>query len=515
MPQTNTTSQNEEIVTDFIIIGGGTAGCVVAARLAEYGFETLLLTSGSNDTLNPMMREKSSYSKLEQALHFRHYLPAEPSPYLNQRILNIIVRNTLGGSSINGAGMERMMQNDWTYFINATNDQSYHHQYMSTYYKMVENFTSTAANSTSQDHGHNGPIIITQVYDAIFYDVWKNVAKELSETFTNDLAGPIDYGFSFEPSAFTNGLRSWSGDAYLTSRMSKYPNLKVITGATVTKLDVNEKTKHIDNVLFVSSNGLFKGRARKECILSAGAIYSPHLLMLSGIGDSEILQQNNITVKHELKQVGKNLMDNGVITLEYSTNNFSMGNSIPVGLINSQSPTTNTNPDIFFILKMNQLTEHLYVILFSASPKSSGSYVSLYNSNPLIPPKLNLAYFENQNDIKIFVNGINYVRKVMSTSSIKQHGEINEILPGIDVVNLTAYVIEKISSTNHFMGTCSMGKNEQNSVVDSDFKVHGIDNLRIVDASIFPAGFASKSGPCLTVHALAEKAAHILQQNYS
>ncbi|CAF1158812.1 unnamed protein product [Adineta ricciae] len=508
-------SSKEDIVADFIIIGGGSAGCIVAARLAEYGFETVLISSGANDTLNPMMREKRAYSQLFRMPQFKHYLFPEPSLNLNGRVLNTIVQNTLGGNGVNGGGMEQMMRNDWTYFVNVTNDQSYHHQNMSAYYKMVENFTSTASISPSENHGHSGPIIITQYYDTKFGNVWKSVAQELSETYSDDLAGLSDYGFSFEGSAFTNGLRSWSGDAYLSSTMSKYSNLKVITEATVTKLEINEKTKHVDSVLFVTSNGLFKGTARKEYILSAGVFFSPHLLMLSGIGDSDILRQHNITVKHELKQVGKNLVDNGVVTVEYDTKNFSLGDLKPVGLINSQSTTTNTNPDIFFILKLDEQTKRLTVLILNISPKSPAGYVSLHNSNPLVSPKINLTYLKDERDTKTFVNGIEYIRRIMSTSVMKQYATFNETQPGPNSVNLSTYVINTVSTAQHFLGTCSMGKNEQTSVVDSHFKVHGIDNLRIVDASIFPAGFISKSGPCLTVYALAEKAARTLQQMYS
>jgi choline dehydrogenase-like flavoprotein len=203
-----TSSQIQEILADFIIIGGGTAGCTVSARLAEYGFETLLLSSGSNDTLNPLMKKKSLFNQLLHIPHFKHYLPPNPSPNLNNRIMDIIVWNTLGGNSINGGGIQRLMADDWNYFINATSDQSFHIKTMSKYYQMVENFTSTDPFSIWNIHGNNGSIKITQIYDSIFNKLWKNVANELNETFTNDLANTIDYGFSFEASSFTNGMRS-------------------------------------------------------------------------------------------------------------------------------------------------------------------------------------------------------------------------------------------------------------------------------------------------------------------
>jgi len=461
-----------------------------------------------------MLNEKSLFNQLFHNPHFKHYLPANPSPNLNNRIMDIIVWNTLGGNSINGGGIQRLMADDWNYFINATGDQSFHINTMSNYYKMIENFTSTDPFSTLNIHGNNGSIKITQLYDSIFNKIWKNIPNELNETFTNDLADTIDYGFSFEASSFTNGIRSWSCNTYLTSTLNKYSNLKVLTGATAIKFNIDNKTKEIENVLFISKDGFFIGIARKEYILSAGTFFSPHLLMLSGIGDSKILQENNISIKHQLKQVGKNLIDNGMIIMKYETQNFSIDQSIPVALINNQLHTTASNPNTFFILKMDNTTKHLYVIIFNASPKSTIGFISLHNSNPLIPPKIILDYLTDSKDLEIFINAIKYIRKIMSTETMKKYAKLTEILPGLEEIDLSAYIRSTLILSNHFLGTCSMGQNAENSVIDSQFKVHGINNLRVVDASIFPANFSSKSGPFLTIHALAEKAAHILYQTH-
>lgn len=504
-----------DMEADFIIIGGGTAGCVIAARLAEYGFETLLLSSGLNDTLNPIMREKSLFNKIFQIPHLKHNLPVNPSPNLNNRIMNVFVWNTLGGNGINGGGMQRMMINDWNYFINATNDQSFHHDHMLKYYQMVENFTSNIPDINLENHGNKGPIKIAQVYDKDFTQIWKNVAKELNETYTNDFSSTIDYGFSFEPSSYTDGLRSWSGDAYLTPAINKYRNLKIITGATVIKFNVDEITKQVKNVLFVTKDGLFNANARKEYILSTGTFHSPHLLMLSGIGDPEILQEHKIPIKHRLKQVGKDLIDNGGISMRYKTENFSFDQSRPVALINTQIKTNHTNLNTFLILRNDNKTKILTIIIMNTTPKSSDSSISLYNSNPLVPPKIHLDYLTDKNDIDIFVNAIHYVRKIMSTDTIRQYTKLTEISPGIEEIDLISYVKNTLEPAAHFMGTCSMGPNEENSVVNNQFKVHGMNNLRIVDASIFPANFASKAGPTLTIYALAEKAADIIRQTYS
>ncbi|CAF0989572.1 unnamed protein product [Adineta steineri] len=508
-------SKIQQIEADFIIIGGGTAGCIVSARLAEYGFQTLLISSGSNDTQNPLMREQASYKQLlHNTPHFKHYLPLSSSSNLNNRTLDVIVWNTLGGNSINGGGAQRLTENEWNYFINATGDSSFSKEAMSEYYKQTENYITTGPYSNLNLHGNSGPIKITQVYDSVFNQIWKNVANELNESFTNDLADKIDYGFSFESSSFTNGIRSWSCDKYLSSTLNKYSNLKVLTSSTAIKFDINEQTKQVNSVLFISNDGLFNGIARKEYILSAGTFFSPHILMLSGIGDRKILQENNIPVKHELNQVGKNLMDNGMINIKYQTQNFSIGQSIPMAVVNSQTRTTNNNSDTFFLLKMNSNTKDLDIFIFNALPKSTVGFLSLYNSNPLMPPKITLDYFKDSNDLNIFINAIKYVRKVMSTNTIKQYANITELLPGLEEINLATYVRNTLNAAGHFSGTCAMGQNAENSVVDKYFKVHGISNLRVVDASVFPANFATKTGPYLTIHALAEKLVHILHETY-
>ena len=234
--------------------------------------------------------------------------------------------------------------------------------------------------------------------------------------------------------------------------------------------------------------------------------------MLSGIGDSKILQENNIPLKHELKQVGKNLIDNGYIIIKYQTQNFSIGQSIPIALINTQSSTT---PNTFFVVQLNNNTKQLSFMIVNASPKSPTGFISLYNSNPLMPPKINYEYLTGPQDLEIFINAINYIRQIMSTETIQNYDRVTEISPGLQQTDLSTFIKTALGPTNHFLGTCSMGKTAENSVVDNYFKVHGIHNLRVVDASVFPANFSSKAGPCLTIHALAEKAAYILYKIYS
>ncbi|CAF4602360.1 unnamed protein product [Rotaria sp. Silwood2] len=505
----------EEVRADFIVIGGGSAGCVVAARLAEYGFEVLLLSSGSNDTGNSLMKQSSSFIQLLQSPQFKHHLFHTPLPNLNNRTLELIVWNSLGGNSINWGGMERMTKSEYDLFVNASGDESFCLERMSMYYKMVENFETTAPFPVDGIHGNNGPIRMIHVDEPLFSDVWKKVAHELGETFSDDLAGPIDYGFSFEPSSFVYGVRHWSASEYLVPALNKYPNLTLITGATVTKFNVNPITKRIDSLFFVSSNGCFSAVARKEYILSAGTFFSPHLLMLSGIGDPELLEKNNIEVKHALTEVGKNLTDNGILKLEYEMKGLSADHCIPVALVNRQMKTTETNSDLFFVIKMNRTTEHLYALIFNASPKSPTGSISLYNSNPLMPPKVTFNYLEDEKDIEVFVDGVNYLRRIMSTNAIKKIAQVTEISPGSQETNLSNSIRNNLIPANHFIGTCSMGQDAKTSVVDKDFKVHGLDNLRVVDASVFPKGFVSKAGPCLTIYALAEKTADILRQQYS
>ena len=505
----------EEIQADFIVVGGGTAGCVLAARLAEYGFQVLLLSSGSNDTENSLMKQKSRFLELLATPQFKHNLYHVPSPNINNRMLQLIVWNSLGGSSINEGGMERMIKSECDLFAEASGDESFRCESMSMYYKMVERWTTNAPSPVDRIYGTKGPIHITHVNKSPFSEIWKRVADELGEAFSNHLSGLTNYGFSFEPVSFVDGVRHWSASGYLIPALDQYPNLTVKTGATVTKFNVNAKTKNIDSLLFVSCDGCFCAIARKEYILSAGTFFSPHLLMLSGIGDPELLKQNNIEIKHVLPQVGKNLTDNGAVVVIYKTTDLPINQCTPIAIVNRQVKTIEPNSDLFFVFKMNQTNGDLYALIFNGSPKSRTGSISLYNSNPLVPPKVTLNYLEDERDIEAFVDGIHYIRRVMSTNVIKQTAQVTEISPGIQETNLHRYIRDRLQPGYHFIGTCGMGQSSQTSVVNKDFKVHGIDNLRVVDASVFPKGFASKVGPCLTVYALAEKAVDILRCDYS
>ena len=163
---------------------------------------------------------------------------------------------------------------------------------------------------------------------------------------------------------------------------------------------------------------------------------------------------------------------------------------------------------------MNNQTNTLSVFTVNASPTSTIGSISLYNANPLVPPRIQLDYLTNRNDLETIVSSIRYVRRILMTETFrKSYGKLIEISPGINETDLYKFVRNNLRPTPHFMGTCSMGRNAQTSVVNNKFQVHGIKNLRIVDASIFPANLTSKTGPFFTIHALAEKAAHLLQNN--
>lgn len=509
-----TTSNVYENLSDFVIIGGGTAGCVIATRLAEYGFETLLITSGLNDLSNPLIREMSQFLNLLTSSDFKHHIRSTPAPNLNPQMMEVIAFNTLGGSSINGGGMQRMAAKNWQLFVDATGDSSYDIEHMSKYYKRIENFTSTGAVPNAEIHGKNGPIKLTHVYDPMFDQAWKNVANELNEIFTGDLAESIDYGFSFEPSASKDGIRSCSADAYLIPAMAKYSNLKVITGATVTKLDLDEETKQVKSVRFHTSDGEFIGIARKEYILSAGAVFSPHLLMLSGIGDPDILKKHDVSVKHILKQVGKNFMDSARLVVKYGAKNLYLDDSKPVALVNTNVKTTSSNSNTFFILKFIESIKQLFVFIYHDLSGSPVGFVTLQDSNPLTPPNLVTDYLKDENDINRYIDSITYLRKIMSTDALKEFGPFIEISPRSEE-DLSEHVRKNLQMGHHFTSTCSMGRNAEDSVVDNQFKVHGIGNLRVIDASIYPVGLSATVGPCFTIYALAEKGADAIRQQYS
>lgn len=508
-------STSKMLHADFVIAGGGTAGCVLAARLSERGYQTLLITSGSDDSENPIITEKSRVETLLSDPMFKHLLFTKPLKSLDDRILYVTVRKTLGGSSVNNGWMERIGPNDWDEFVRATGDESFSYENMKIFYDMVEDYSSLNPSVLSSNHGTNGPIKLTREFDPSFEDAWRNVAAETNETFTADLTGEINYGLSFEPVAFRNGRRSWCGNEYLIPAMKNYPNLILITKATVLKLELNESTQRIDHLSFISPDGYFHAVAAKEFILSCGSLYSPQILMLSGIGSEESLRKANITVKHNLEHVGRHLLDNGLLFMHYSAQNISNGSSIPIGLVNTELPTDATNAKIFFLFKMNHETKAMTVVIFNASPKSSAGSVTLLNNDPLTPPIIEYEYLSNEDDLKTFTNSIHYVRKIIASESLKQFGPFTEIAPGAETNDFHKYVKETLMPGHHFVGTCCMGTTAENSVVDRNFRVHGIENLRVVDGSVFPSGLTSKMGPCLTIYALAEKAAQVISNSYS
>ena len=501
---------------DFIIVGAGSAGCVLANRLSEdLAHHVLLIEAGGSDG-HLYVKMPAAFSLPMGNPRFDWCFEAEAEPHLAGRRLACPRGRLLGGSSsINGMVWIRGNPGDFDRWqAMGARDWSYAH--CLPYFKRAERSTSAEAEDTWR--GKSGPVSVTRgTQSNHLHGAFLDAACTAGHILSKDLNGYRQEGFGALEMSVGNGIRCSAAHAYLDPARLR-PNLHIMTGATVEAIELDGQ----------SARGVrlrHKGRVRavevtKEIILTAGAIGSPHLLQLSGIGDEGVLEPCGIRCRHELAGVGKNLMDHleiylqqacvpgvslnrqlsvfgkAMIGLEWlatrrgagATNHFETGGFI-------RSSDTVLWPDIQFhflpaavsydgsrAARKDGFQVHIGPML---SP-SRGS-VSLQSSDPATPPRIRFNYMAHREDWQVFRSAIRKAREIFAQPPLA-HLRREEIAPGLladSDAALDTFVSKNAESAYHPCGTCRMGESA-GAVVDSACRVHGLEQLRVVDASIFP-----------------------------
>jgi len=364
-------------------------------------------------------------------------------------------------------------------------------------------------------HGNAGPLQVSDLkHHNVLTDSFLSACQQSGYDLTGDFNGEHQRGFGLYQVTQDNGSRNSSAQAYLSSVKSR-DNLTVWTKTYCQK--VLMKDSIAQGVEVIRKGESLKILASKEVILSGGALNSPHLLMLSGIGDAQHLEQHRVKVSHELKGVGQNLQDHlDVCLVQRCSQNITYDriNEIKAGLqymlFKSGPGTSNAAeaggflktdlnneewPDLQFHfvpailddhgrsrLKGNGYTLHMCYL----RPESRGR-LELASSNPMQPIKIFANYLSEQNDLKYMKKGFEIQRHIFSQAAFDEYRE-PEIFPGDEVQSETQieqFIRNKAETIYHPVGTCKMG-NDDMAVVDSQLKVHGVENLRVIDASIMP-----------------------------
>lgn len=536
---------------DYIIVGAGSAGCVLANRLTESGEHSVLLleAGGSDRNILIQMPTALSYPMASKKYNWGYY--SEPEAGLNNRKISCPRGKGLGGtSSINGMVYVRGHACDFEEWELA-GAKGWSYQDNLPYFKRAE----TWQNGSDDYRGGQGPLGVgggNNMQGNPLYQTFIDAGVEAGYPFTKDYNGYQQEGFGAMHMTVKNGVRESTSRAYLKPVL-KRKNLTVLSKALVDHVvfdyenEQSKNAKKITGVRFSHKGKIKTAFAKKEVILSAGSIASPIILQRSGIGDSEDLIEAGVTPIHNLKGVGKNLQDHVEVYFQFHckqpvslNNKLGLLSKLRIGiqwiLFKSGLGASNHFESCAFIrskagIKWPDIQYHFLpaamrydgtpsikghgfqVHVGPNKPKSRGS-VKIKSKNMNDAPVIQFNYLQDSADIAVWRDCIRLTREIMQQPAMDAYCG-DEIQPGIDIQSdeaIDQWVRENIESAYHPCGTCKMGEiTDGNAVVDNQCRVIGLEGLRVVDASIFPTVTNGNiNAPTIMV---AEKAADFILEN--
>jgi choline dehydrogenase len=524
---------------DYIIIGAGTAGCVLAARLSENPMHTVCLIEAGGSEKHPFISIPAAVGCAIMSKKFSWGLKTVPQPALNNREIPLPRGKVIGGcGSINGMAYYRGDGKDYDDWATEGNT-GWDYAHLLPYFLRSEHNPELA---DSPYHYTGGPMGVSFIPKPNKLCKSFNAAMEdLGFPYCNDFNTAHPSGYGYRQGSIWKGKRVSTAGTYLRPAMNR-KNLTVMS-KTSTRRVLFEGTR-ATGVEIQGQDGVIQNLgAGKEVIVSGGSYHSPHVLLNSGVGDSEHLNAVGVPVVHHLPGVGKNLHDHPstytALDMKDSTSYAISWKALPRDIVQlfqyalfrggpmaSNLFETNayikTQPDserpdmqlVFQPARRNikpfpiPINHGYAVATVCLYPKSRGT-VTLANNDPLAAPLIDLALGKEQEDIDALVRGLKLARQVTLHNSFGKY-QANERVPGSALqsdAELDAYVRETLITVHHPGSSCRMG-NSDSDVVNHELKVHGLENLRVIDASIYPRVPAANTNASVVV--IAEKGADMI-----
>ncbi len=506
---------------DYIIVGAGSSGCVLANRLSANRKNSVCVLEAGPTDWNPFIHIPAGFMKTLVNPNVNWLFKSEPSWGTDGRVIDIPRGKTLGGSSsINGMVFNRGQNLDFDVWAQKGN-KGWSYSDLLPYFKKYE---KRLGEFDDVYRGTQGELPITDLeYRDPLCEAFIKSAIEQGIPLNKDYNGKLQEGVSYVQRTTRGRFRVSAAKAFLKPAKSR-KNLQIITNAFVTKINFNNKTAIGVEYLIGGRGGKkINLRANKEIILSSGVIKSPHILHMSGVGPAEDLKKIGIDVIHDLKGVGMNLRDHfaprltarakNVETVNEKSRGFKLLKEIGKYIIGKQS-IVNLSPTLVYCFwhSNEEIRNHDLQMTFTPAsykegvqstldtepgftvtawqqrPESLG-WIKSKTNNPFDAPLIQPNYLDAEEDKRVVVAGLKLSRRLMHSKALSHYFDY-EVYPGIEKQSdeeLLQVARERGTTTYHQMGTCRMGpKTDPTAVVDDNLKVYGLNNLRVIDASIMP-----------------------------